>query len=141
MASNGHLVLVRGLPGAGKSTFAQLAYPSYVHEETDKRMYKDGVYVFQGAMLKDYHSLTQLYVQQCLRNGQNVVVSNTFTQHWELRPYLEMSYASVTVYSLQTPYTPEELAEINVHNCPAEAIVRMAQRWEPFQGEYEVKRG
>jgi predicted kinase len=137
----GHLVLVRGLPGSGKSTFAQRAYPTYVHEETDKRMYKDGVYVFQPEMLAQYHHITQLGVKHYLSQGRDVVVSNTFTKYWELDPYLRMEYETCVVYSLQTHLSIDELAARNVHGCPAAVIQNMKNRWEVFSGEYEIRYG
>ena len=126
-----HLVAITGLPGSGKSTFAKKAYPKYVHHETDKLRYVNGVYVFDPKDNGRLHSLNLLAVRQDLKDGHNVVVSNTFSQHWELKPYLDIPfYDSLTIYYVDSGLSVEELSKRNVHDVPVEAIQRMADRWE-----------
>ena len=63
--------------------------------------------------------------------GHDVVVSNTFTQLWELQPYLDMAkkyHRDVTVYKMTSQYK-------SVHGVPDEVIAKMAARWEDFEGE------
>jgi predicted kinase len=133
-----HLVLVRGLPGSGKSTFARDAYPTYEQMETDKLFMKNGVYVFDPKMLKAYHNLAQVETRRLLGQGKNVVVANTFTQLWEMQPYLDMHHPT-TVYHVNKHLAPSECAELNTHGVPHEAVARMALRWEDYQGELFVK--
>jgi hypothetical protein len=144
-----HLVLVRGLPGSGKTTFAKNAYRGYEHLETDDLFMKDGVYQFEPVMLGNYHRLVQLQTKAHLEHDRNVVVSNTFSRIWEMQPYLDMK-ADITVYYVQPPmckdlWTQDEevdipaLAERNVHGVPIGVISKMYARWEDYEGEYVVR--
>lgn len=83
------LIIVRGIPGSGKSTFAKsLGIP---HFEADQYFVgDDGVYRFDFAKLGAAHSWCREQVAKTLFNGESVVVSNTSTTLKELRPYFEV---------------------------------------------------
>lgn len=55
-----------------------------------------------------------------------MVVSNTFTQWWEMVPYLKC--ASENGYDIRIIETKGSYK--NIHGVPQEAINRMAERWE-----------
>jgi predicted kinase len=139
-----HLVAVTGLPGSGKSTFAKYAYPNYEHLETDQLFMKNGVYQFDPKMLPNYHQIVQIEAAQYLKQGKNVVVSNTFSRKWELEPYTKMPYTSMTVYYVREPldfYNQvdfELMATRNVYGVPLDVIKKMFLRWEPKEGEIKV---
>ncbi len=86
------LVLIRGLPGSGKTTMASvLSLLGYKHFEADMFFVgDDGVYRHDSTMLKSAHAWCQTNVRNALKEGHRVVVSNTFTQHWEMQPYFDM---------------------------------------------------
>lgn len=140
-----HLVLVTGLPGSGKSTFAQRAYPTYEQLETDQLFVKDGVYQFKPEMLANYHLLIQIQTRQYLEQGKNVVVANTFSRKWEMNAYTNMPFTNLTVYYVKPPvFGPASIVDIdalvarNVHGVPYETIYKMYRRWEHKEGEYVV---
>ena len=125
------LVLIRGLPGSGKSTLAkQYAARGYVHCEADMYfVYDDGVYRFNPAELRSAHEWCQRETQRALEGGGSVVVSNTFSQRWELAPYLAMvDPPDVLIIECHGTWP-------SVHNVPAAAIERMCARWEAIDGE------
>lgn len=123
------LILVRGLPGSGKSTLAEEISSNLdnVHIEAD--MYfldEDGKYRFDGTKLKDAHEWCQRNASFSLSLGFSVIVSNTFTQKWEMEPYLKMA---------EEFNIPVQIIECkgkfgNIHNVPEEAIQKMRERWE-----------
>lgn len=122
------LVLIRGLPGSGKSTIAR-AMAGYVHYETDQYFVDaNGVYRFDPANLKDAHQWCQVCVDDELAGGVNVVVANTFTQRWEMQPYLNMAKRMGIKVRVITAKGQFE----SIHNVPAEKIEAMRQRWEDF---------
>lgn len=122
---NPHLVLIRGLPGSGKTTLAKTKFWTYVHCEADQ--YFELFEYFDPKKLPTAHDYCQTKCRESLRVGFDTVVSNTFTQLWEMKPYLEMT-DNVTVYRMTTMYK-------NVHNVPKKTIEKMRNRFENFDGE------
>ncbi len=129
----GKLILLRGLPGSGKSTKAKAEFPGYFHLEADMFFLRNvegqgWIYVFDPTCLRAAHEWCQKQVRQQLVNGYDVVVSNTFTQRWEAQPYLDMAAelgVEVQVITCTGNYQ-------NIHGVPEAALTRMRERWEEF---------
>ena len=93
------LVLVRGIPGSGKSTFANLVWNNYAICEADKFFHdKEGNYNFDPSKLKQAHEWCQNEVETKMKDNQNnpqfypeIAVSNTFTQEWEMQAYFDLA--------------------------------------------------
>jgi predicted kinase len=122
------LLLIRGLPGSGKTSLARKLETHYIHCETDKFWGID--YNFDITKIKEAHEWCQKKVREELENGFSVVVSNTFTTQKEMQPYFDMAKelnASVQVVLCQGNFG-------SVHNVPQEALDRMKARFE-----YEIK--
>ena len=122
------LVLLRGLPGSGKSTIARSFIPhNFVHLETDMYFINSvGEYKFDPAKLSEYHNRCMYDTYTALSEGRNVVVSNTFTQKWELLPYFDIArkYNIIpTVILAQGNFG-------NIHNVPENKIEAMKKRFE-----------
>lgn len=126
------LFLFRGLPGSGKSTLANLLGLSVF--EADNFFMKDGVYQFNPSLLPQAHAECQRLARESLELGQSCIVSNTFTQRWEMEPYIQMAQATNTRLTVMSLFdggcTDEVLAIRNTHGVPLEAIARMRARWE-----------
>ncbi len=57
-----------------------------------------------------------------------IVVSNTFTQEWEMKPYYEMAeYFEYKVFSI---IVENRHGGINEHNVPEEVLTKMRERFE-----------
>ena len=118
------LILVRGLPGSGKSTFArELSGAGYVHLETDMYFIENGHYRFNAAFLPKAHKWCQEQAETYIYQMANVVVSNTFTQLWEMEPYFKLGAERVTIVECTGHYG-------NVHGVPADKVAQMRARWE-----------
>ena len=124
------LRIFRGLPGSGKSTMAKtMGGPVF---EADQFFMEDGEYKFNPKKLKDAHAWCKDSVEEAMMFlKERVNVANTFTQHWEMKDYIDMAEShgyEVEVYHVQGEWG-------NVHGVPPEAIKRMKDRWEPYEGE------
>ena len=79
-------VIVRGLPGSGKTTLAlQLAAEhGYVHLETDQHFVVNGSYRFDPARVADAHAIVARDALDALLTGRRVVIANTHVRLWEM---------------------------------------------------------
>jgi predicted kinase len=121
------LYLLRGLPGAGKSTLAKSLGGS--HMEADKYFMDKGRYKFDPTKLKEAHIWCQNTVKIWMTNDiEKIVVSNTFTQTWEMQPYYDLAEKyGYRVYSL---IVENRHLGINSHGVPEEKLIQMKQRFE-----------
>jgi len=127
------LYIVRGIPGSGKTTFAKTL--GGVHFEADQYFMVDGEYKFDVTKLKDAHKWCQGQVSNAMLinyttgNLNNViVVSNTFTQEWEMVPYIEM--AKEWGYTVFTIVVENRHGGENVHGVPEDKLEIMRNRFE-----------
>jgi len=121
------LFLLRGLPGSGKSTLAKSLGGS--HMEADKYFMDKGEYKFDASKLKEAHAWCQNAVSiWMINNTEKIVVSNTFTQAWEMDYYFELAKKhGYRVYSL---VVENRHSGINSHGVPEEKLEQMKQRFE-----------
>ena len=90
------LILLRGLPGSGKSTFADLIsenkkYPCFSVDDyftnTNNGSYN---FIFNENHLA--YNLCEDNTRKAMENGdKKIIVHNTFTMDWELKPYFELA--------------------------------------------------
>lgn len=86
------LVLIRGLPGSGKSTMAgALSRAGYDHFEADMFFMRGGKYEYNATRIRDAHAWCQKMTREALTKGRRMVVSNTFTTLREIEPYRSMT--------------------------------------------------
>jgi len=123
------LMLIRGLPGSGKSTVAKL-FDKALHFEAD--MYfldSDGNYQFDASKIKNAHNWCRDSVMDAMREGHPiVVVSNTFTQEWEMNVYYLL--AEELGYRVISMIVENRHDGKNIHGCPDDKIEQMRNRFE-----------
>lgn len=122
MSSN-ELILIRGLPGSGKTTMAK-AMIGYIHFEADMQFEVDGIYVYDKSKIKAAHDWCVNSAQQALKEGKNVVVSNTFIKIWELKRYIDLGF-NYKVIEANGRWQ-------NVHGVTEDRIQIMRNNWEPY---------
>jgi predicted kinase len=121
------LILLRGLPGSGKSTLARSL--GGMHMEADKYFMHSGKYEFDASKLRDAHNWCQNAVRVGMETqGQKIVVSNTFTQEWEMDPYYKLAEQyGYRVYSL---VVENRHMGVNQHGVPTDKLEQMKNRFE-----------
>jgi predicted kinase len=121
------LFLLRGLPGSGKSTLAKSLSDSHI--EADMFFIKDGEYKFDGSKIKDAHNWCQDVVEHWMdENKPKIVVSNTFTQEWEMDNYYML--AERFGYRVYSVIVENRHYGVNEHGVPEEKLEQMKTRFE-----------
>ena len=134
------LFLLRGLPGSGKSTLAESLVngAGSVHFEADMFFVKNGEYKFDASQLKNAHNWCRNEVEYAMQFGYrgnpvnsplgNIVVSNIFTQEWEMEEYYKLAEKyGYRVYSL---IVENRHGGVNEHGVPVNKLEQMKNRFE-----------
>jgi len=127
------LILLRGLPGAGKSTLAKVLsehgkYPVFSVDDyfTNEQT---GEYVFD---FKNNHLAYKLCEentkQSMINHASKILVHNTFTMDWELEPYFKL--ASIYTYTLFVVTVENYHQQGNIHNVSIEQLQKMAEKYQ-----------
>jgi len=133
----GDLILLRGLPGSGKSTLGDIILQTTQQQKADvlsaDNLFIDnkGNYNFDPTKLKEAHNMCQQKCAERMRlEFSRIVVANTFTQEWEMEPYFEM--AKRYGYRVHTIIVENRHGSKNVHGVPDEKLQQMKDRFETF---------
>jgi predicted kinase len=120
------LFLLRGLPGAGKSTLAESL--NCYRLEADQYFMSNGTYEFNATKLKDAHEWCRIRCEEFMQMELKIAVANTFTQEWEMQAYYDLAEKyDYRVYSL---IVENRHGGVNEHNVPQETLEKMKQRFE-----------
>lgn len=126
------LILLRGLPGAGKSTLAAVLrennkYPVHAidHYFTDEQT---GEYTFE-------HTKNHLAYTQCenltrlsMNDGcEKIFIDNAFTLEWEMEPYFRM--AAELNYNVFVITVENRHGSTNIHGISNEQLKKMAAKY------------
>jgi predicted kinase len=126
------LILLRGLPGAGKSTLAKLLSENGRHPVYSIDSYftnANGEYDFKfDENHKAYKSCEQRTEEALKQNKDKVFVDNTFTLGWELEPYFKL--ASHYNYQLHVVTVENYHSQKNIHNVSDDQLNKMAEKYK-----------
>lgn len=117
------LILIRGLPGSGKSTVARQF--DGVHIEADEYFMINGEYRFDHTKLKQAHEWCQEKTREALKSRFTAVVSNTFTTLKELRPYFDIA----AEFGILPNVIVAQGNFGSVHGVPEETLAKMKARF------------
>jgi predicted kinase len=125
------ILLLRGTPGSGKSTLAKMIVDNdYCHKEADMFFVdRDGNYKFEPSKIKDAHKWCQEEVEFLMKYKHSpIVVSNTFTQEWEMDAYYKL--AEEYGYQVHSVIVENRHGGVNTHGVPEDKLEVMKNRFE-----------
>lgn len=126
------LFLLRGLPGSGKTTLAEVLMPD-LHFEADMYWMINGEYKFDASKLHLAHKWCfdevelEMMVCEIEKSDSIIVVSNTFTTEKELNPYLKL--AKKYGFQVTSLVVENRHGGISVHGVPDETLEKMEKRF------------
>ena len=131
----GDLILLRGVPGSGKTTFANVILqqpnnnPQEILSADDFFEGENGEYNFDPTKLKEAHNYCQFRCSERMRQQKvRIVVANTFTQEWEMDEYFKM--AERYNYRVHTIIVENRHGNENIHGVPNDKLQQMKNRFE-----------
>lgn len=150
------LVLMRGVPGSGKTYLAKkivaatigtslVDYKTHICS-TDDYFMSRGVYIYERQRLSEAHDWNQRRVRSALHQGLSpVIVDNTNVETWEMEPYLRDGVSNGYLIEVMEPNTPwakkyNQLITRNSHNVPPNTIRKMLNNFQDgLTGEFLIK--
>ena len=131
------LILVRGVSGAGKSTIADMMDwlgHETVSFSTDDMFMVDGNYEFDPSLLGENHDAVVQKVRDVMiaryevRIPETIIVHNTFTEEWEMKPYFEL--AEEFNWRVHTIIVENRHGSKSIHYVPDDVIKAQKERFE-----------
>ena len=127
------LIILRGLPGSGKSTLADLLsergkYPVYSIDDffTDE-VSGEYHFVFSQNHLA-YKHCEERTAKAMLEKMDKIILHNTFTLEWEMKPYFEM--AKLYGYRVFVLTVENRHGGLNCHGINREQLEKMAANYK-----------
>lgn len=126
------LILIRGLPGAGKSSLVEALLDAGAdincYATDDWFTNEEGEYHFNAKKLAEYHSQCLASVEWDMSDAfPCIAVHNTFSTESELLPYLNL--AKKYGYRVVSVVVEKRHDNENVHGVPKSTITKMRNRF------------
>lgn len=138
MENTRNLIILRGLPGSGKTTFAEFLQ-SVLGQQSEEDVVsvaaddfftdpESGEYNFDATKLGAAHCWCQRVVAEAMAvMTPYIVVHNTSTMEKEVKSYMDL--ADLHGYRVVSLVVENRHEGTNVHNVPDEALSRMRDRF------------
>lgn len=127
------LILVRGIPGSGKSTFAK-QFKDCVHVESDQFCMQGEKFVWNESEHKANQMRCWNMAKENLEHGKDVVVAATFTTKEKIAPYLELGKsckANILIFRMTGEFK-------NVHGVADTKIDKYKASMVDIDGEIRI---
>ena len=132
-SSNRSLILLRGLPGSGKTKLADLLsekgkYPLFSIDDyfTDP---KTGDYKFEFDKNHLAYKACQQATEDAMKNNaEKIFLHNTFTLEWEMEPYFLMAHHFK--YDVHVMTVENYHGNKNTHAISNDQLTKMAEKYK-----------
>lgn len=124
-----NLILIRGVQGSGKSTFAsKIKTKGCVVLEADMFFLNHAEYEWDPRFLKHAHQWCYSSTVRALKLGQDVIVANTFIRIKDIMPYIRLQEGlfpelNIFVTEMYTRYK-------NIHGIPESKVDEKVKQFE-----------
>jgi len=127
---NKKVIILRGLPGCGKSTLAYEMWNEGADVVSADLFFEtDDGYQFDPNLLGDAHAQCKRDYKAYIEEGSEyIVVDNTNTQEWEMKWYKK--YAEEHGYTVFSIIVENRHNGVSEHDVPEEKIQEMRDRFE-----------
>ncbi len=125
------LVILRGVPGSGKSTFAELIAggDTGIICCADDFFMQDGKYNWDRSKIGQAHKECQEKCKSLMeKSAPMVIISNTNVKESDFAPYIEM--AEKYGYRVFSIIVENRHGGTNVHNVPDDTISSMTRKFQ-----------
>lgn len=138
------IIIMRGIPGSGKSHWAKIKLKRFVKEQkmstsglivsADDYRIRDGKYFFDpketDAAHKHCYGLAYVFLASH-EPSDLLIVDNTNIANWEFTPYVQLGkHHGHEVIAVQMQCRPEVAYARNEHGVPLSTITRMCESFE-----------
>ncbi len=122
------LIIVRGLPSSGKTSFGKLLGTKAICSADDYITHK-GVYMWKPETVSKSHDWCQRKCRRFMQIGaQRIVIANTNTTAREMQPYIDMAKRYGYVY--YSVIVEKRHENFNDHGVPQQTLEKMKDRFE-----------
>lgn len=125
------LILLRGLPGSGKTSLAGIlrTKDTPVFSVDDYFTSSDGVYHFEFDKNHLAYATCIENTRNAMKQGvQKIIIDNTFTLEWEMEPYFKL--ASEFQYFIFVVTVENRNGNSNVHDVSQDQLQKMAEKYK-----------
>jgi predicted kinase len=119
------LIIVRGLPNSGKSTFAKLLGKAIC--TADDWYTRKGIYAWDYRYIGEAHEWCERKCRRFMQKGISpIIITNTNVTERIMRPYVDMAedFSYITYFIV----VENRHGNKNSHGVPEETIVKMKER-------------